>query len=186
MNKRPINMISMQQYKQMQKYPNPIKQIQGKRSRAIGNYFEDIISNACEWYKSTNQAEIDKTPEPMKILKRMENNRFMACFLKRSQPDYKGTLLGGKSIVFEAKHTDSGQIEQSRVTEAQVKALDRHQSMGASCFVVISFKMADFFRIPWQDWKDMKTLFGRKYVRAEELNLYKITIGRNGILMFLD
>lgn len=185
MSKRAINTIKVQQCRQMQRYPDPAKQFRGKKSRNMGNQFENLITKSCECYKSLDMAEIDKTPEPMKI-KRLENNRFIACFLKRAQPDFKGTIQGGRSIVFEAKYTDSGQMEQSRVTDVQERALDRHQLMGAKCFVIISFGMTDFFRIPWDDWKNMKKLFERKYIRAGELEDYRISIGRNGVLLFLE
>lgn len=186
MPKQSSSTMTIQQYRQMQRYPDAKRQYQGKRSRNRGAVFEDILTASCELYKQLGLAEIDKTPEPMKILKRLENNRFMTCFLKRAQPDYKGTLQGGKSVVFEAKHTDSEQMEQSRVTAEQVTALDRHQSCGATCFVIVSFRMTDFYRIPWDDWKNMKALFQRKYVRLEELEKYRIKQGKGGILLFLD
>lgn len=60
-------------------------------------------------------------------------------FEKPAQPDYKGTLQGGRAVVFEAKHTSTGQMEQSRVTEAQAKRMEHHQELGALCFVVAGF-----------------------------------------------
>lgn len=187
MSQRQINSIAPQQFWQTQRRPDPVKQLRGKLNRENGKHFEELIDAACEWYASSGEAEIEKTPEAMKIIKRLENNRFIACFLKKAQPDYKGTLMGGRSVVFEAKYTDSNQMEQNRITDVQERALNRHERMGAACFVVIGFDAKNIFRIPWADWKDMKRLFGRKYVQPGELGRYRIDRGiRNGILLFLD
>lgn len=75
--------------------PNPVRQLRGMKNRAEGKAFEDILDKTFSYYSSKGYALIDKTPEPFKIIKRMENTRFIGCFLKRAQPDYKGTIKGG-------------------------------------------------------------------------------------------
>ena len=54
------------------------------------------------------------------------------------------------------------------------------------CFVVAGFGSGDVFRVPWDVWRDMKTHFGHKYVTPEELEAYKVPLGRNGVLLLLD
>ena len=108
----------------------------------------------------------------------------MAIFEKQAQPDYKGTLKGGRAIVFEAKHTDGDRLQQSVVSEEQEKQLNRHAALGAECFVLVSFGFQQFFRIPWETFRDMKARYGRKYIKPEDVQEYKVRyIG--GILQFL-
>ncbi len=92
-------------------------QIRGKQARVAGGYFENIISASCDYYLSRGLAKIEKTPEPMKPLgAKNRKGQFLACYTKQAQPDYGGTLKGGRSIYFEAKHTDDERIEQRRLT----------------------------------------------------------------------
>ena len=142
-----------------------------KRSREAGKTFENIIDVACEYYALFGVAEIEKTPEPRTVIGRTGDRKSkMICVnAKKAQPDYKGTLSGGRSIVFEAKHTDKDRIEQLRVGEEQTKRLDAHEKLGALCFVLVSFGYERFFRVPWAEWKRMKELYGRKYIKAEDV-----------------
>ena len=68
----------------------------------------------------------------------------------------------------------------------QAARLDDHLAAGAMCFVVAGFGNGDVFRIPWEVWRDMKTHFGHKYATPEELEDYKVPLGRNGVLLLLD
>lgn len=100
-------------------------QIRGKQARVAGGYFENIISASCDYYLSRGLAKIEKTPEPMKPLgAKNRKGQFLACYTKQAQPDYGGTLKGGRSIYFEAKHTDDERIEQRRLTQEQGVALN--------------------------------------------------------------
>ena len=154
---------------------NPYKQMIGRNSRAVGSYFEDLIERSCLWYQEAGQAFIEKTPEPMKPLMPAEKpGQFIACYTKQAQPDYKGTCLGGKSIVFEAKHTDADRILRNRVSGEQMAALALHSTMGASVFVLLSFGLARFFIVPWGKWKNMKAEYGRLYVKPDDLSEYEV------------
>ena len=147
----------------------------GLQSRTAGEYFENVIEASLDWYLARGTANIEKTPEPMKPLgKPNRKGQFLACYTKAAQPDYKGTLDGGRSVVFEAKHTDTDRIEHSRLTKEQFDKLEIHHNMGACAFVLVSFGLTDFFRIPFEDWRDMKSLFGRKYIRRDECEPYRV------------
>lgn len=165
-------------------YPDPTastalanieKQYKGLQSRRAGEHFEDLISASLDWYADKGVACIEKTPEPMKPLgKPNKRGQFLACYTKAAQPDYKGTLSGGRSVVFEAKHTDADQMKQERLTGEQVDRLELHHKLGAAAFVLVSFGLDDFFRIPWPVWRDMKAIFGRKYIKAPDLEPYRV------------
>lgn len=172
-------------YEAIQRCKDPKCQLQGKRSKVVGEYFENLISAACDYYRDQSIAHIEKTPEPMKPLKPVprQPGRFIACFEKAAQPDYKGTIRGGQSIVFEAKHTDHDRIERGRLTQEQLDGLEKHHRLGALAFVVVSFEFQDFFRIPWTDWRDMKKIYSRKYVKPEELENYRVKATSQMILL---
>ena len=149
--------------------------VQGKMNRAHGLGFEQVIDEACEYYKMIGLAHIEKTPEPMKpigVLNR-KLGHFKAVFTKAAQPDYKGTMNGGRSVVFEAKHTDTDRIRQDAVTEEQRDSLNLHEAMGAWCFVLVSLGMR-YYRVPWEKWKTMKEDCGHKYMSAADLASYEM------------
>ena len=158
----------------------------GKRTRALGLQFEEIINEACEHYKSLGIAYIEKTPEPMRVIgvKNRKMGHFIAVFEKAAQPDYKGTMQGGRAIAFEAKHTETDRIKQDAVTENQTEALNLHETMGALCFVIVCLDN-HYYRVPWEKWKTMKEDCGHKYMNAADLHPY--TLGTwPGHLRFLE
>lgn len=159
--------------------------VSGKRNRAAGGYWELIIEASCRYYREKGIAEIEKNSEPMKPLGRPNSRgQFLACYIKQAQPDYKGTLKGGRAVVFEAKHTDSDRLQQSVVSEEQEKQLNRHAALGAECFVLVSFGFQQFFKIPWEVFRDMKGRYGRKYIKPEDVQEYKVRYA-GGALHFL-
>ena len=94
------------------------RQISGKRSNVAGAMFENMLSASCSYYREKNVAIIEKTPEPMRPLQPYGDRklgRYIACFVKQAQPDYKGVLCDGKAIIFEAKHTDKDRIYEKPV-----------------------------------------------------------------------
>lgn len=165
---------------------DPRRQWQGAVSRAQGQHFERIIEAGCNYYRDAGLADIEKTPEPMTPTKDLGGGKFIAHYAKAAQADFKGTLRGGRSVNFEAKHTDSGRMEQSRVTDEQVEKLDNTARMGGVCFVLCSFGGQLFYRLPWTVWKDMKSHFGHKYITPEEAAPYRIRFGALGVLLFLE
>lgn len=158
----------------------------GKRAKLAGELFEKLIEASCRYYRDTGRAVIEKTPEPMKPLSGMDRQgRFQACFTKAAQPDYKGVLHGGRAVVFEAKHTDGDTIAYNRLTETQMDCMEAYHEMGALCFVLVSFGFQDFFRIPWPDWNDMPYIYGRKHLKRQELERFRVR-EKGNVLFFLE
>lgn len=165
---------------------NVQRSIRGGQSRQAGAYFEGMIEASLRWYRDKGLAEITKTPEPMKPLgKPNQRGQFLACFTKAAQPDFKGTLSGGRSVVFEAKHTISDRIEYKATTEEQNEQLERHHKLGAVVFVLVAFNLQGFYRVPWPVWRDMKEIYGRKYLKPAELEQYRVQYIA-GVLKLLD
>lgn len=167
--------------------PDPRKRLRGARSRVAGECFERYILAACEWYRSRGEADIDKAHEPMKPLRAPnERGQFLACYTKPAQPDFDGTLAGGRSIKFEAKHTDDARIERSRLTDRQMEKLESHHRLGALAFVLVSFSLQEFARIPWPVWRDMAKIYGRKYITREEAREYSVPCVAGTIKLLAD
>ena len=155
----------------------------GAIARANGALFEQLIDRACLAYADNGAALIQKTPEPMKPLRQPNRlGQFLACYTKRAQPDYKGTMRGGRTVVFEAKHTDAQRIERSRVTEEQLQQLLQYDRLGAACFVLISFKFDRYYRVPVQEWDGMELIYGKKSVNEKDLAPFLL---KGGVLGFL-
>lgn len=151
------------------------RSIRGRQSKILGGYFESLIEASLEWYKSNRIAFIEKNSEPMKQLSKPNaRGQFLACYTKAAQPDFKGTFCGGRSVVFDAKHTDAERIEYKAVTKEQRDSLEFHHNLGALSFVLVSFGLQEFYRIPWPVWRDMKATYGRQYIRKDELAHYKV------------
>ena len=168
---------------------NPVRQAQGSISRATGEGFETQIITACAYYRAHGIAEIDKTPEPIKVISGRRQNpsgcwSFEAVFTKQAQPDFQGTIDGGRSVVFEAKATDKDRILQSAVTHEQAYAMQSHAQKGALVFVLVCLRGRAVYRVPWEVWWRMKEHFGHKYTTAEELEPYRVQL-RQGVILFL-
>lgn len=164
------------------------RKVAGLKNKVNGAFFEDIINQACDFYRVRGVADIEKTPEPVRLIKPIKGKPgyFVAVHNEAAQVDYKGFLRGGQAVEFEAKFTDTGRMKFERVTPNQQARLRRAQEFGAISFVICCFGGVQFYRIPWMDWQEMKTVFGRKFVTPQDLKAYEIRFRAPGALMFLD
>lgn len=177
--------MARQPYRQTTHRKDPVKQYKGAISKAQGKHFEEYIELALRYYEQKGEAAIEKTPEPMRPTRDLGNGKFIAYYEKHAQADYKGTLKGGQTVLFDAKYTADTRIDQSRVTREQAEQLDKYQRMGADCFIIAGLGHGECYRVPWAVWKDMKNVFGHKHATAEELEPYRLSVGRNGVLLLL-
>lgn len=169
--------MSLAEYKALAGEPNKKirNQIKGARNKRDGKIFEELIEAACVQYFIDKVAKIEKTPEPIKQLgPKQEGGRFIAAYEKSAQVDFKGTLKGGRTVCFDAKHTETDRIQRSAISSDQEECLDGYMEMGATCFVLVGFSFRDFFRVPWGVWKNMKQIYGRKYLKPEDIEQYRV------------
>lgn len=164
---------------------DPKRQLIGAISKAKGKHFEERLDASFAHYRECGWAIVEKTPEPMRPTKSLGSGKFIAYFEKKAQPDYKGTLKGGRTVMFEAKFTAADRMEQSRVLQGQADYMERHAVLGARCFVLAGFGSGEVYNIPWDVWSHMKEHFGRKYVTEADLEPYRVYISRNGTLLLL-
>lgn len=161
------------------------RQIAGARARIAGEIFENQIEGSLRWHIDRGLLKANKTPEPMKPLgKPNARGQFLACYTKKAQVDFSGTMYGGRSVRFEAKQTDSDRFEHKRLTDEQMDDLRDHQKLGALCFVLLCFGFDHFYRVPWQVWANMKEIYGRKYVTEKDVQQFRIPVS-SGVLKIL-
>lgn len=158
-------------------------QYRNKVNNAQGHFFEDYIKAGCALYSERGRAEIDKTPEPFRVTEKYSNGIFKGRFTAHAQPDFQGTLDGGRSIVFEAKYTTTDRMKRDALTPVQQKTLESHHRRGALSAVCVGIG-DKFFFVPWLLWRDMKDIFGRQYVTAADLENLRVKF--NGAVLFLD
>lgn len=159
------------------------RKLLGKQNKEAGDYFEELLTLACQFYLEKGVASIEKTPEPMHVIQNNKNGTMTAIFLKKAQPDFKGCLEGGKCIIFEAKHTSGTSISRAVISDRQEETLNIYEKMGALTYVIVSFSHQNFYRIPWNIFRDMKSLYGRKSLKEKDLAQYKLRKLRNTILI---
>ena len=158
-------------------------QYQNKVNNAQGHFFEGAIKAACALYSERERADVDKTPEPFRVMEKSRDGIFKGRFTARAQPDFQGTLAGGRSIVFEAKYTTTDKMRRDVLTDAQKFALEQHHNAGALAAVCVGIR-DKFYFVPWLVWRDMKECFGRLYVTAADLEQMRVKF--NGAVLFLD
>ena len=183
--------ISIEEYKKLQeksKNKNPYRQIKGRTSHFLGEAFENRITSICNFYERNDLAKIEKTPEPMKILQHIDNGHFETIFTKAAQPDFKGCIKGGRTVVFDAKFTEADRITYQVLSNYQRETLLKYKSLGAMAFVVIGFSNGEIYKVDINTWDNMKENFGRKYILQTELEekMFKVPKTKNGIIDFLE
>ena len=160
------------------------QQYKNRANNAQGQHFENEILAGCKMYERHGIATIDKTPEPFRVTsKNHRTGEFTGRFSKHAQPDFQGTLYGGRSIMFEAKRTSKDRITRNVLTDTQMDVLEAHNRLGALCGVCICIQ-DEFFFIPWNMWRDMKEMYGRQYLKLEDIEEYKVRF--DGAVHFLD
>lgn len=183
--------ISIEEYKmliQKDTQKNAMRQLQGKVNRSLGQNFEKQIETICEFYKLNKLAIVEKTPEPMKILKHIDNGHFETVFEKSAQPDFKGIIKGGRTVVFDAKFTEKDRITYQALSDFQREELQNYNDLGAMAFVLAGFPNGNMYKIDISIWSDMKNIFGRKYIKQTELDEMKLIANKskNGVIDFLQ
>ena len=185
--------MSIEEYKQLvnisnTKVKNPNRQLQGKINHALGENFETIVEEICNYYEINNLAKIEKTPEPMKVLKHIDNGAFKATFTKAAQPDFKGCIKGGRTVVFDAKYTSADRVRYQILSDYQREVLLQYHDLGAISFVLVGFSTGEIYKIGIETWNNMKQIFGRKYILKQELEEKSLIVNKNknGISDFLE
>lgn len=183
--------ISVNEYKMLisnELKQDPEKQLRGRTNHELGKNFELQIESICKIYEKNKLAKIEKTPEPMRVLKHIDNGHFEAIFTKVAQPDFKGIINGGRAVVFDAKFTESNKIHYQVLSDFQRETLLTYAELGALAFVLVGFSNGAIYRVDINTWNNMKAIFGRKSIMQEELDKMnlKAETKKGGIIDFLS
>lgn len=158
--------------------------IRGKRGKAYGDQFERLIELSCNRYKNKGLAYINKT-FPSFTATRRKGNQVTGFYGSSGQPDFAGTLKNGRSVVFEAKHTNSTNIPFERVKQHQKQALKQHHELGAKAFILVAFKLDSIYKVPIMDWLELEKNIGKKSLNKKDLKEYKLSKDK-GLISFLE
>lgn len=158
--------------------------VRGKRSKSYGDQLEKLIELSCKRYANKGIAYINKTFPPFTAIRR-QRGQVVGFYGSTGQPDFAGTLKSGRSIVFEAKHTNSTNIPFERIAEHQKQALKKHHELGAKAFVLIAFKLDDIYKVPINDWVELEETINKKSVNEKDLAEYKLDKTK-GMISFLE
>ena len=159
----------------------------GRMNRKEGGDFEKMIESACDYYRNKGIADIEKTPEPFSITKSLGKGKFEGYFERKAQPDFKGTLKGGKSIVFDAKATSTDRIAVSVLSDEQRKHLLLHKKLGALSGVMLAYSFKHYFFIPIDKFLNAKEINGHAYWTPLEAELGGTYIRHTGTMLdFLE
>lgn len=153
------------------------------QSNGFGKNFEKFVAMGCDYYKREGLADISKIDEPFRVIKLKNAGRFEGQFIRNANPDFEGTVRGGRSICFECKYTSKDRIQQSVITEKQEEVLDSKYRLGGIAGVCCGIGNRYFF-VPWEVWTNMRLYFGKKSATVEDLKEYEVPF-RQGI-RFLD
>ncbi|MGN0181429.1 MAG: Holliday junction resolvase RecU [Candidatus Ornithomonoglobus sp.] len=158
-------------------------QYRNRCSNDRGHAFENLIVKGCQYYAQRGRAVINKVYEPYRCIKKLEGGKFVGQFTARAEPDFKGVLAGGRAIAFEAKSTRKDRIQQNVLTREQCAWLEEQHRMGALAFVCVEIG-GRFFMVPWRTWRDMKQIYGKKYLTAEDMPGLEVMY--DGAVRYLD
>lgn len=89
-------------------------QYHASMSNNRGHDFEEAIRQACLLYASQGRAKVEKTPEPFRVLEKREGGIFVGRFTAHAQPDFQGTLDGGRQYHFRGEVHHYGRHEAGR------------------------------------------------------------------------
>lgn len=144
--------------------------VAGKRKKWNGQANESMIAFAFTTIFRKFGDLIEKTPEPLRVIKTRPNGHVEAFFEARAQPDYKGALAtqGGRAFVAEAKSTTGASLPFSLVKRHQILALRKYANTGAAAAVIATIR-DETFLVPLDDWLALPERIGRKSARAQDL-----------------
>lgn len=165
------------------------RSFQSLKNNAQGQFFEQQIERACNYYREKGIANIHKTPEPFRVLKKLSDGKFQGQFIRKAEPDFKGVFKTGQAIVFECKYTSKDKIQKSVLSENQDIELNRNhnfKSITAVCVCFAEGLTERYFFVPFEIWVNMEKHFGKKSVTANDLKMFEVYYRHSKGIVFLE
>lgn len=119
-----------------------------------GLSFENLIEYTNTQYEHMGLAVVNKRPTPIRVTSN-KHGRVSGFFEKPSTVDFDGTLLGGRSIVFEAKQVKGEtRFDLKNIEKHQVEYLEKCHRLGAVSFLLIEFeRLQTVYLLPYESLK---------------------------------
>ena len=127
-----ISSYELNKAKQGQRFRN-------RQSNGFGKNFEKFVAMGCDFYREKGIADISKVDEPFRVVRLLKDGRFEGRFTRKANPDFEGTIRGGRSICFECKYTSKDRILQSVITKRQAEVLDRKLELGGLVLLLVVY-----------------------------------------------
>ena len=150
---------------------------QGRTAKHNGKQFEKLLDGYFAYWKAAGLFSIEKTPEPYRYIKPCggAGGMFIATFAKSAQPDYKGTLNGGRAIVLEAKSISKDRINLSQLTETEAAELHLHYRLGAISGVIVYEQETNLiYFFPAKLFCKIDELTGFKHIKFKDAGAFII------------
>ncbi len=123
-----------------------------------GRWYQQLVTAACKLYDAQERAFIAEVPTPMGI---SEGGR-EAFFKEKAITDYYGTLVGGRSVVFDAKSTTTGEYR-AGIPVNQLYVMERVHRLRGVSGALIGFQVRDTILSWWVPWPAAAQLASRHW-----------------------
>ena len=152
----------------------------GRQSRAGGERAEELVLEACAFYRRTGRALVTKRPTPIRPIGKVRaDGQFMAVFEGKAGCDFSGCLAGGRALLMELKSTTEPRLALERHGEAtlkpgQAEELDQVDRLGGLALVVVRLA-GGWWCLTWKAWKEALAAAGaqgRKSLGEDLLNAH--------------
>lgn len=128
----------------------------------LGKAWEVTLDQRHDEYRRDRRALLVHTFPPIRILSRIVNGAFRACWLGTGPVDYFGAVAPrGRAVVFDAKSTEAERWRLSELPRHQASILETAAVVGGLSFVALRFDGVGLgrreFVLPWSElgprWK---------------------------------
>jgi hypothetical protein len=127
-------------------------------------------------YRARGLADVQRVHPGVRVLGRPDaKGQFRACWSGVGPVDFMGTLLGGRSVAFDAKSCASASWSRSVIPDHQAAMLDRWTKLGAYTGIALQMPTSRW----WLAWSLLR-LHPRPTLRVGDLEQIGEPIGDDG------
>lgn len=113
-----------------------------KRRKKRGGAWERTIEQENTLLHLEKRVFVQRSPDEMRIIDTTPKEEYIAIHVRRSAPDFYGTLFGGRSVAFDAKRCESGRfpLPKHKCKKSwwhQVENLSRTAALGGITFLYV-------------------------------------------------
>lgn len=146
-----------------------------------GRALEDAIARGFAAYKVQGRAVGEKRYNGNAKIK----GRWVPVI--SSGADFSGTLAGGRGLHVEAKETKETAWPLSKISDDEIKHLDKHHAIGALCLLVVDFTaLNETYAIGWEHVAMFLRNPWRESLSLSWCRAFGQLVPNEGVCLFLD